>query len=83
MTVSEKYHTLREQGASPEQVYRIARADGLSAIDLMGMLRLVFDLSLIEAKEVYVKCEMGAASLTEYQGRFVETLKDLLEDDEL
>ncbi len=47
-----KYREMREQGASPRQVYLTAKGDGLDEITLIRLVRTVFNLSLREAKQV-------------------------------
>jgi hypothetical protein len=46
-----KYNAMKESGASPAEVYRVAKADGLDEITLLRLLRKVFGMSLAQAKE--------------------------------
>jgi len=47
-----KYQEMKAGGASPRQVYLVARGDGVDDITLVRLLRKVFDLSLGQVKEV-------------------------------
>src|SRR5438132_605183 len=47
-----QYDTMRGTGASPAEVYRAARADGLGEIARIRLLRKLFGLSLADAKKV-------------------------------
>lgn len=58
-------------GASPLDVYRKAKADGVQHIQMFAMLRQVFSMSLIEAKEVIIVGSGLAESLNEYQERVI------------
>ena len=48
-----KYETMREAGASPEDIFRAARADQLDLPICFAALRSVCGLSMVEAKGVY------------------------------
>jgi hypothetical protein len=83
MADSSKYEAMRDTGATPGQVYLTAIEDGLREIDCIIILRRVFDLSLIDAKEVTIVASGVASSLDEHQQRLAEDLAKLLElDDE-
>lgn len=77
-----KYRRMREGGEIPQAVFRQALADGLGDIAAIRALRVVFDLSLAEAKEVMVQAEGLAPSLDEYQRRLAEQLEKELRDTE-
>jgi hypothetical protein len=47
-----KYEAMRAQGATPEQVYAAAAADGLDLITLIRLIRRVCGLTLAQAKTV-------------------------------
>lgn len=47
-----KYEAMREQGATPDQVYAAAAADGLDSITLIRLIRRVCGLTLAQAKIV-------------------------------
>lgn len=52
MPANQKYEEMRRAGKSPREVYLISKTDGLGEIDAMRLLRDVFGLTIIEAKEV-------------------------------
>ncbi len=56
-----KYAEMRSQGASARNVYLAAQADGLDAIQTIRMLRQVFGLSLVEAKQVTGAADVWSA----------------------
>ncbi|AFY91853.1 hypothetical protein [Chamaesiphon minutus] len=64
-----RYIRFRDDGLSPQDVWNYARSDGLKFADSIRMIRLVFDLTLVEAKEVTIQAESLGTSLEEYQGR--------------
>jgi len=66
-----KYEALRDTGLSPVEVSRRAAADGLGGLEIARVLKNVFHLTLLEAKEVWVKAEGIAESLNEYQERVI------------
>ena len=72
-----KYKNMRDDGASPEEVYSAAQADKLNPIESIRMLRRVFGLALVEAKEVTVIAKGLAQSLSEYQAAFIPLLDQL------
>jgi hypothetical protein len=84
MIDTEKYVALRNNHANSQEVYLAAKSDGNSLIHCLMILREVFNLSVVEAKEVYVIAE-GAASLEEHQAKLTPALEEalkLLENDE-
>ncbi len=70
-----KYEKMRDRGLDASKIYLETRIDGKDPIMLIRMLRRVFTLSLVEAKEVKVKAEGLANSLEEYQERFIPALE--------
>jgi hypothetical protein len=70
-----KYESLREQGASPKDVYLTAKADGCDAITLLRVLRRLFALSIPQAKEVALIADHSANSLDEFQQKLVPGLE--------
>lgn len=72
----EKYEQLRLAYQSPAAIYLIAKADRLDFPASIRMLRQVFKLSLVEAKEVTVVATGLATSLSEYQGKFADALEE-------
>ena len=73
-----KYEQMRAAGATAEQVYLAAERSGADFPCCLRLLRKVFGLSLVEAKEVSIVASGYASSLAEYQEGFVEPLKELL-----
>lgn len=66
-----KYEILRDRKITKEHIYLIAQADRLDNVTCIRMLRKVFKLSLVEAKEVTIVAEGYANSLREYQEKFI------------
>jgi hypothetical protein len=77
MNEQSKYHGMVAAGADAKQVYLAAKADGLGQIQLIKLIRELFGLSLVEAKEVIVVADGLASSLSEYQERFIPALQAL------
>ncbi len=75
------YILLRDQGYSAESVVKEARKNGLSGLDLLSMVGIVFDYSVVEIKETILRSDGTADSLSEYQGRFVKALEQLEEEE--
>ncbi len=73
-----KYEAMRDQGSGPRDVYLAAKADGHDPITLLRLLRRVFSLSLVQAKEVKVTAEGWASSLEEHQERLVPVVEQAL-----
>jgi ribosomal protein L7/L12 len=73
---------MRDGGTSPHDVCLIAIAAGLSDIQQIRMLREVFDLSLVEAKEVMVVASGLGTSLDDYQARLIPSLLDAFAADD-
>ena len=71
-----EYESLRNDGATPDDVYLKAKADGHDSLDCIRMLRAVFNLDLNRAKEITVQAEGTTQSLDDYQ----ETLLPVLEE---
>jgi hypothetical protein len=76
-----RYEAMRDAGAEPVLVYRSAKADGLDPVTLIRLLRRVYHLSLVEAKEVSIIADDLAGSLTEYQETFIGPLEEVLKTD--
>lgn len=70
----EKYQEMVVAGSSAEAVYRAAAADGLGQIELIRLIRMLFDLDLIGAKEVVVRAKGTAPSLDALQARIADEL---------
>jgi hypothetical protein len=76
-----QYERMRDAGVEPVQVYRCAKADGLDEVTLIRLLRRVYHLSLVQAKEVSVIADDLAQSLTEFQERLIGPLEEALNTD--
>ena len=75
-----KYQILKEQGISPKQAYQLAGKDGLNIPARIRMLREVFELSFLQAKEVSVMASGEAKSLNDYQEKLLPKLEQFFED---
>ena len=76
------YERSRDAGASPKEVYLRGRADGLDEITSIRMIRKVFSLSLVQAKEVTVVADGLADSLEEFQERLIPVVEQALKEAE-
>jgi hypothetical protein len=76
-----RYEAMQDARAEPVHVYRCAKADGLDEVTLIRLLRRVYDLSLVQAKEVSVIADDLAPSLTEFQERLIGPLQETLNAD--
>jgi hypothetical protein len=77
MNEQSKYRGMVDSGATAKQVYLAAKADGLGQIELIKLIRWLFGLSLVEAKEVTVVADGLASSLSEYQERLIPVFQAL------
>ena len=73
----EKYAICSSRGISAKKTYEIAKQDGLNFGECIRMLRQVYTLSLIDAKEVIVTVDEKVNSLAEFQ----EKLTPLVESE--
>ena len=73
-----KYEQMRDDGAGPGDVYLAAKHDGVAAVALIRLLRSVFDLSLVQAKEVTVIANEQAVSLSAHQEALLPALEGTL-----
>jgi hypothetical protein len=48
----DKYTQMRDAGSTPQEVFSAGKADGLDYIALIKLLRVTFNLSLNEAKDI-------------------------------
>lgn len=83
----EKYYKLRDQGIKPKELAQYYRksAGKYSPIELIKLLRAVYGLSLVDAKEVSVTYEGHYETLSDYQGQFIpvlEKIEHLLESED-
>jgi hypothetical protein len=65
---------MKASGASPIEVYRKAMADQVGAIARVRLIRAVFGLSPLEAKEIIAKAEYGEKSLGSHQADLAKSL---------
>jgi hypothetical protein len=70
----ETFHELKRRGRSPIECAIAAKDAGLDFVPRIRMLREVYDLSLVDAKEAIVVSE-GWSSLHEYQGSLIPALE--------
>ena len=70
----ETFHEMKRRGRSPVECAMAAKDAGLDFIPRIRMLREVYGLSLVDAKEAIVVSE-GWSSLHEYQGSLVPALE--------
>jgi hypothetical protein len=75
----ERYIELRRRGPDAGGVYRQPRADGLDLITSIRMLRRVFDIGVVAAKEVILIAE-GGESIVEHQERLRPALEAALSE---
>jgi hypothetical protein len=71
-----KYEKMRAAGATAEQVYLAAAKSGADFLYCIRLLRKLFGLSLVQAKEVIIVADGYAPSLSEYQERFLQPLEE-------
>jgi ribosomal protein L7/L12 len=67
MTEFPKFIAMRDSGVSCADVYREGKREGLSEIESIRMLRVVFGLTLAEAKEVTITASGTALSLADHE----------------
>ena len=78
-----KYERMRDAGAGPTEVYREADRDGYQTFpELVRILRRVFGLSFVEAKEVTIVARGLADSLDEYQGQIANEISRYIDESE-
>jgi hypothetical protein len=75
------YESMRDAGAEPVVVYQSAKLDGFDPVTLIRLLRHVFQLSLVQAKEVTIIGDGLAESLAEYQARLIGPLGEAFNAD--
>lgn len=67
---------MRRRGSSPVDVCVAARAAGMNDIEVIRMLRVVFDSTLAEAKEALLVASGTAGSLREHEEALAAQLTD-------
>jgi hypothetical protein len=70
-----RYQVMRDSGATPREVYLAAKQHRMDEITSIRMLRAIFSLSLIEAKQATI-----AEPLADQQTKLVPALNGALED---
>ncbi len=76
------YIKLRDAGQSAKDVYLQAKADDLSTIGCIRMLEYVFNLSLVQAKEVMVIGDGLGSSLADYEEKVITGLHNIVKLEE-
>ncbi len=80
MGSQEKYAALVSEGFNAEQIYVQLKSDGIAFADRIRILRELFGLNLIEAKEITIKVDTEFKSIDEYQESLIEPLKEFLDE---
>ncbi|MBX3084450.1 MAG: hypothetical protein KF716_22625 [Anaerolineae bacterium] len=70
-----KYQSLAASGASARSVFLASRSDRLNLIESIIILRKIFGLSLIEAKEVAVTADGVYTSIEDFQASLVPAIE--------
>lgn len=78
----DKYTQMRDQGTGVNTVYLTAKSDGLDLAACIRMLRQVFGLSFVEAKEVTVVANKLGKSLSDYQEKMIPNLERVLKEND-
>jgi hypothetical protein len=65
-----KYIELKQQGSSASEIAILTRDDGLDSLEVIFVLKSVFDLSVAKAKEIWI--ETGSS---EGHQAFIEALE--------
>jgi len=74
MSEFEKYEAMRLAGRTAAQVYEVAKQEGVDSIARIRLIRAVFGLDLVEAKEVSSAVDNGK-TLNESQQELVGALE--------
>lgn len=75
------YARLKIAGRSAEEAYAKAKKEGLDPFTCIRMLRSVYNLSLVEAKEVTVIVETKSSSLMEHEARLLPVIRKVLDEE--
>jgi len=78
MTDLRKYQQIQAAGATPIDIYRLAQQEGLGEIACIRLIRQLFQLSLVEAKEVIVRATGLSSSLHARQATLAPALEEAL-----
>jgi ribosomal protein L7/L12 len=73
-----KYRLMKDSGASAPVIYNTAKDDGADEIMAIRMLRSVFSLSLVEAKEVIQAADHPHQRLSEQQKGLIRPIEEAL-----
>ena len=73
----EKYDLLKQEGATPVEMWRQAEADGLDQLARIRLIRKMYGLTLVEAKAVLVQAQTGQ-TLNDRQQDLAEDLEKAL-----
>ncbi|MGO9484230.1 MAG: hypothetical protein ACLPX9_06565 [Rhodomicrobium sp.] len=69
-----KYRQMQARGATSSTVYKAAKIDGLDEITAIRMLRSIFGLSLLEAKQAISLAEGRGKGLSEQQAELKDAI---------
>lgn len=68
------YFAMELDGMNPFETYEAFKKEGKQRLECLRDVRLKFDMTITEAKEVMIVCETDSKSLHEHQGKLAETL---------
>jgi hypothetical protein len=78
-----KYEKLKTEGKTAAQIHAAALADGVGQIEQIRLLRRLFGLDLLQAKEITVQAE-GYESLNDFEEKVIlPSVLQLIELDEI
>jgi hypothetical protein len=77
-----KYFDLKERGSSASDVTVVARENGLSSIETIYVLKEVFDLSVGQAKEIFMNTRGNEHHLA-FHEQLMDDLDKMNEEDAL
>ncbi|WP_156039519.1 hypothetical protein [Deinococcus marmoris] len=73
-----EYHRLVEVGATPLDVAQVAHSHGMGVVEIMRLVRSLFQLEFAQAKDIGVQAVHGMG-LSEYQEKYLLPLLEELE----
>ncbi|WP_058974678.1 hypothetical protein [Deinococcus grandis] len=74
----EQFQGMKAQGADPLEVARAAQAQGAGPIEIIRLLRSLFELPFVEAKDLATRAVYGL-TLDQYQQEFIVPFLEELE----
>jgi len=74
------YVQMRDDGGEATEIYLAAKANGLSEMDCLIVLKQVFAISAVEAKEVSIKADNPNTTLADHQANIIEPLQQAIEE---